>query len=66
MEPGLKSGIVTPTMHYHASIIYAALGKNANAQQEWQLAIARMPYTRPALVRDTKAFLHSKELISMK
>ena len=66
MELGLKSGIVTPTMHYHAAIIYAALGKNANAQQEWQSAIARMPSTRPALMRDTKAILASHNLLSMK
>jgi tetratricopeptide (TPR) repeat protein len=66
METGLKSGIVTPTMHYHAAIIYASEGKSVNARQEWQLAIARMPYTRPALARETKAFLASRELLSMK
>ncbi len=66
MERGLKNGIITPTMHYHAAIIYAALGKTVNAQQEWQSAIARMPYTRPALAQDTKAFLTSHALLSMK
>jgi tetratricopeptide (TPR) repeat protein len=66
MERGLKSGIVTPTMHYHAAIIYAALGNTTNAQQQWQWAVARVPYTRPALARDTRSFLASKELISMK
>jgi tetratricopeptide (TPR) repeat protein len=66
MERGLKSGIVTPTMHYHAAVIFASEGKNANAQQEWTLAVARMPYTRPALARDTKSILATHELISMK
>jgi tetratricopeptide (TPR) repeat protein len=65
MEVGLKSGIVTPTMHYHAAIIYASLGKNTQAQQEWQLAVTRTPYTRPALARDTRAFLQSRQLLSM-
>lgn len=66
METEKKSGMVTPTMHYHAAIIYASLGMNGNAQQEWELAIVRMPYTRPALQRDTKAFLASHNLLSMK
>jgi tetratricopeptide (TPR) repeat protein len=66
MELGLKSGIVTPTMHYHAAIIYAALGQNVKAQHEWQSAVVRMPYTRPALAHDTKTFLASHNLLSMK
>jgi tetratricopeptide (TPR) repeat protein len=66
IDRGLKSGILTPTMHYHAAIIFASEGKSANAQQEWKSAITRMPYTRPALARETQTFLANRELISMK
>jgi tetratricopeptide (TPR) repeat protein len=66
MELGLKSGIVTPTMHYHAAVIYASLGRTAEAQDEWRSALLRVPYVKPALVRDTKSFLTKKELLSMK
>jgi len=66
MNSELKSGIVTPTMHYHSAIIFASEGKNMNAQQEWQLAVARMPYTRPALAHDTKTYLLGHQLLSMR
>lgn len=66
MERGIKSGIVTSTMHYHAAIIFASEGKSTVARQEWQLAVSRIPYARPGLIRDTKAFLVRHDLLSMK
>ncbi len=65
MEFGLKSGIVTPTMHYHAAVIYASLGRTAEAQEEWRSAILRVPCVKPALVRDAKSFLTNRERLSM-
>lgn len=65
IKKGIARGIVTPTMHYHAAIIYAAAGNASVAQAEWRIAGQRLPYTRPALASETRSYLSSRNLFAL-